>query len=98
MSNVLSRGRLGWRQRAAATIIHEPIESEWTMIFAFALLLAAQQQRTWTVATSPVVSIGEVEGAQEYMFSQVVGAVRLSDGRFAVANGGSNELRVYDSA
>ena len=68
------------------------------MIFAFALLLAAQQQRTWTVATSPTVSIGEVEAAQEYMFSQVVGAVRLSDGRIAVANGGSNELRVYDAA
>jgi hypothetical protein len=67
------------------------------MILALALLLAAQQ-RTWTVAAKPSVSIGEVEAAQEYMFSQVVGAVRLSDGRLVVANGGSNEVRVYDAS
>ena len=68
------------------------------MILGLALLLAAQQQRTWTVAAKPTLSIGEVEGAQEYMFSNVVGAVRLTDGRIVVANGASNELRVYDAA
>ena len=67
------------------------------MMLTLALLLAAQQ-RSWTVAAKPTVSIGEVEAAQEYMFSQVVGAVRLSDGRLVVANGASNELRVYDAA
>ncbi len=67
------------------------------MMLAFALLLAAQQ-RTWTVAAKPAISIGEVEAAQEYMFSQVVGALRLSDGKLVVANGASNELRVYDSS
>ena len=66
------------------------------MLLEVAMMLAVQQ-RSWTTATSPTVSIGEVDGAQEYMFAQVVGAVRLSDGRIVVANGGSNELRVYDA-
>jgi hypothetical protein len=66
------------------------------MWLAFALMLAAQQ-RSWTTESTPSVSIGEIEGAQPYMFAQVVGAVRLSDGRLVVANAGSSELRVYDA-
>lgn len=58
-------------------------------------LLAVQQ--TWTVGPQPLVRIGEAEAEEHYMFSQVNGAVRLSDGRIVVANGASNELRVYDT-
>lgn len=60
-----------------------------------ALILAVQQ--TWTVAPAPTVRIGEVDAEEHYMFSQVQSAVRLSDGRMVVANGASNELRVYDA-
>jgi hypothetical protein len=51
----------------------------------------------WTVAAEPRVDIGLLEGAEPYQLSQVGGAVRLSDGRIAVANGGSQELRFFDS-
>jgi len=54
--------------------------------------------RLWTVAAEPSVDIGVLEGDEAYQLSQVVGAVRLSDGRIVVANGGSRELRFFDSA
>ncbi|MGH7470490.1 MAG: 6-bladed beta-propeller [Longimicrobiales bacterium] len=60
-----------------------------------AFMVAVQQ--TWALSAQPTVRIGEVEAAQEYMFAQVGDAVRLADGRIAVANGGSSELRVYDA-
>src|SRR5687768_949308 len=65
------------------------------MILILALAVAAQQQPAWKVAAQPKVRIGEIEAEEPYMFAQVSGAVRLSDGRIVVANGGSNELRVY---
>ena len=50
------------------------------------------------MAAEPRVDIGVLEGAEPYQLSQVSGAVRLSDGRIVVANGGSDELRYFDSA
>jgi hypothetical protein len=49
----------------------------------------------WPVAAEPDVSIGVVDGAPEYQMHQVVGAVRLADGRIAVMNAGSGQLRIY---
>jgi hypothetical protein len=51
----------------------------------------------WTVAPEPSVEIGLLEGDEAYQLSQVRGAVRLSDGRIVIANGGTQELRFYDS-
>jgi hypothetical protein len=51
----------------------------------------------WTIAAEPAVDIGVLEGDEAYQLSQVGGAVRLSDGRIVVANGGSQELRFFDS-
>lgn len=51
----------------------------------------------WAVATEPRVDIGVLEGAEAYQLSQVGGAVRLSDGRIVVANGGSQEVRFFDT-
>src|SRR5688572_2660157 len=65
------------------------------MFIELALALAVQQQ--WSVSTQPTVRIGEVDASEAYMFSQVASAVRLSDGRIVVANGASNEVRVYDA-
>lgn len=52
----------------------------------------------WTVGPRPAVDIGVLEGDEACQLSQVGGAVRLSDGRLVVANGGSHELRFFDSA
>jgi len=45
--------------------------------------------RGWKVADSPLVDIGDVD--------RVLGPVRLSDGRLAIASAGSNEVRIYDA-
>lgn len=52
----------------------------------------------WTVAAEPAVDMGLLEGDEAYQFYEVRGIARLSDGRIVVANGGSQELRFYDSA
>ena len=51
----------------------------------------------WTVDAEPLVEIGTVSGAPEYQFSEVVAAVRLSDGDIVVADRGASELRSYDA-
>jgi hypothetical protein len=43
----------------------------------------------WRVADNPLVDIGDVD--------RVLGPVRLSDGRLALANAGSSEVRIYDA-
>jgi hypothetical protein len=45
--------------------------------------------RGWKVIDSPLVDIGGVD--------HVAGPVRLSDGRLALANGGTSEIRIYDA-
>lgn len=52
----------------------------------------------WSVAESPLLDIGSSEGPEEYQFYRVAGALRLADGRIVVADGGSSEIRIYDSA
>jgi hypothetical protein len=52
----------------------------------------------WTVADSPSVDIGGAGSGPDYEFNRVVGAVRLPDGRIAVANVGTSEIRFYDAA
>lgn len=52
----------------------------------------------WTVDTAPIVSIGAVDGDAPYLLSRVVGATRLPDGQVVVADGGSSQLRFFDSA
>lgn len=52
----------------------------------------------WTVDPGPVVEIGTVDGPLEYQFSEVVAAVRLSNGDIVVADRGASELRSYDAA
>jgi hypothetical protein len=49
----------------------------------------------WPVAAEPDVSIGVVDGAAQYQMHHVVGAVRMDDGRIAVMNAGSAQLRIY---
>ncbi len=48
-----------------------------------------------TIDAEPSVSIGVEEGEQEYMLSQLNGAVRLSDGRIVIAQGSTDDIRYY---
>ncbi len=49
------------------------------------------------MSDEPILDIGVLEGDRFYQFDQIVGGKRLSDGRIAVANAGSLELRYYDA-
>jgi hypothetical protein len=52
----------------------------------------------WRVDAAPALSIGEVDGAEPYLFAQIAGAIRRKDGSVVVADGSTRELRVFDSA
>ena len=52
----------------------------------------------WRIMEEPLLQIGVFEGPDEYLFADLVGVVRLSDGRIVVADRGSGDLRFYDSA
>ena len=54
-------------------------------------------EKGWTLDTTPVFDIGGGDGDPNQELLQVSGVVRLSDGRIAVANGGTNEVRIYGS-
>jgi len=48
----------------------------------------------WRLSPEPVVDIGGGDREEEQLF-RVVGALRLSDDRIVVVNGGTNEIRFY---
>jgi hypothetical protein len=50
----------------------------------------------WLVGQDPVLSIGTFQGDSIYQLFQVEGAKRLQDGRIAVSNAGSGEIRIFD--
>ena len=52
----------------------------------------------WRVADEPSLTIGATDGDPPYLLHRVQDAMRLADGRIVVANGGSNELRVFDAS
>jgi len=54
-------------------------------------------RQPWLVREEPEVDIGTLEGEEPYQLFRVTGALRLSDGRIVVANGGSSELRYFDA-
>lgn len=49
----------------------------------------------WLVNEEPTLQIGAMDGLPEYQFTELVGAVRLSDGRIVVADRGASELRFF---
>ena len=52
----------------------------------------------WMIGPEPTVSIGVAEGEEPYMLYGAIDAAKLSDGRIVIANVGTDELRVFDSA
>jgi len=55
-----------------------------------------EQLAEWSVMTEPDVVIGE-EGRVGHELYRVLGAVRLHDGRIAITNAGSSQIRYYSS-
>ena len=51
----------------------------------------------WEVGPEPTVRIGSADGEDPYLFHRVWDMTALGDGRIAVADAGSEELRVFDS-
>lgn len=52
----------------------------------------------WEVEPIPSVEIGVAEGEEAYQLYRVFSARRLVDGRIAVGNSGSHEVRLYDGS
>jgi hypothetical protein len=52
----------------------------------------------WRLSAAPELEIGVADGPVEYQFEEIAGLVPLSGGRWAVADGGASEVRVYDAA
>jgi hypothetical protein len=57
----------------------------------------AQQTAICSISPEPVVSIGQVDGPPEYELYRVFGATKLSDGRIALVNQGTQQLRYFDA-
>lgn len=53
--------------------------------------------RGWRLSDEPRLDIGVLDGDTVYQLFRVGSAVKLSDGRIVVANGGTHELRFYDA-
>ena len=49
----------------------------------------------WRVAATPLLAIGALEGDEAYQFDRLQSVTRLTDGRIVVANGGTQELRLF---
>lgn len=57
---------------------------------------AWSEAERWRVETdNPLLDVGSASGPADQELYQVRGLARLSDGRWVVANGGTNELRFY---
>lgn len=52
--------------------------------------------RVWRVGTEPVLSIGQVEGEEPYLFTWASRIQRFEDGRILVVEGREAEIRVFD--
>ncbi|MGD2136297.1 MAG: hypothetical protein PVF27_09055, partial [Gemmatimonadales bacterium] len=52
----------------------------------------------WSVVAEPCVTIGVLDGRDEYQLFEVADAARQSDGSFVVVDGGSRTVRRYDAS
>jgi hypothetical protein len=49
----------------------------------------------WRISDTPLLTIGLMDGPPEYQLHQIRSAVRLADGRIAMTDGRTSELRIY---
>lgn len=57
---------------------------------------AAARAAVWVIDSASTTAIGDVARGPAHELFRVVGVARLSDGRVAVLNAGSNDLRFFD--
>ena len=57
----------------------------------------AKYDGAWRLSASPAATIGLAGGDEAYLFDRIMGVERLSDGRWAVADMGSSQVRFYDA-
>jgi hypothetical protein len=50
------------------------------------------------INTTPLLSIGTVDGPADYQFTRIAGAVRFDDGAVAVGDAGTNSIRYFDAS
>ena len=67
------------------------------VVVATTLGTRARSPVGWVVDSVPEYQVGEVDGEEPYMFSRIVGARQLADGRVAVLDRSSCELRFFDA-
>ena len=51
----------------------------------------------WTVSAGPRLTMGVLDGSEEYQFVNVLAASRQSDGDLVVLDGGAQSVRLYDA-
>ncbi len=51
----------------------------------------------WTVDTAPLLTIGQEDGEEPYLFDRLAGALRLDDGSIVAADGATRQLRHFDA-
>lgn len=59
--------------------------------------LGEEPGETWTLSSEPVTRIGAIEGDERMLLHRAGSSLVLPDGRVAVLNAGSHQLRVYDA-
>lgn len=91
--------------RRGRGIVHRTLVQRAGPIALMAVLAGGPGQRiptrdgvpAWRLAAAPSLTIGVVEGDPHYELAGAASAVRLSDGRIAVANTGSDQIYLYDA-
>lgn len=53
------------------------------------------EEETWTVSPDPIVTIGVLDGPEEYQLVDVADVTRRSDGIYVIADRGSQAVRLY---
>jgi len=54
-------------------------------------------EEAWRVDREPLLQIGEADGEEPYLFRRLASATRLPDGRIALVEDGTREIRLFDS-
>ncbi len=72
------------RDSAGITVVENPRLSE-------------LPELNWTLGSEPTLEVGSLDGSPAEQFFRIQDALRLSDGRLAVVDGGSNEVRVFSA-
>lgn len=52
----------------------------------------------WRVSEEPLLQIGEVQGEEAFQFDRIVQVSRAANGNIVVADGGSLQIRIFDSS